>query len=270
MKTLQEHIIEETGVTPTINPAQEVAERVFFLKEYLIDSNKDGYVLGISGGQDSTLVGKLCQMAVEELRNEGYSNKKFLAIRLPYGIQKDEDDAQTALGFIDPDETIDFNIKPMVDSFAETFNGLGEKLEDYHKGNVKARARMIAQYAYAGSQNMLVAGADHPGEYILGFFSLGGDGQSDILPLGGLSKRQGAEILEFLEIPKTISGKVPTADLLDENPGQTDETELGIAYSDIDDYLEGKSVSSESMKAIEDRYLKTAFKRNPPVNFIRA
>jgi NAD+ synthase len=130
---------------------------------------------------------------------------------------------------------------------------------------VKARSRMIAQYAIAGQNRMLVVGTDHAAEAITGFFTKFGDGGADILPLSGLSKRQGRALLEHLGAPERLYLKAPTADLLDENPGQTDEANLGLSYTDIDDYLEGHDVSDAVADALETRYLATEHKRAAPI-----
>lgn len=267
--TSQKSIIRDLGVFPIINPAQEVKARVAFLKEGIRQSNKKGLVLGISGGQDSTLAGRLAQIAVTELRQEGYYEASFLAIRLPYGTQADESDAQMALDFIAPDVSIVFNIKDTVDAFASTYDAVEEgiTLSDYDKGNVKARVRMTTQYAYASAWGMLVVGTDHAAEAVSGFFTKFGDGGADILPLSGLNKRQGKELLKYLDAPKRLYEKAPTADLLDAKPGQEDETELGVTYAVLDDFLEGKEVDEATYKLIVDRYIATAHKRQQPYAF---
>ncbi|MCG3056000.1 NAD(+) synthase, partial [Escherichia coli] len=107
------------------------------------------FVLGISGGQDSTLTGKLAQMAIEELNEEaGEETYQFIAVRLPYGVQADEQDCQDALAFIQPSRSVAVNIKPAVDAMiAAVEEATGEIVSDFNKGNVKARERMIAQYS---------------------------------------------------------------------------------------------------------------------------
>lgn len=266
---IQKEIIERLGTKPVIDPQQEIRERIDFLKAYVTNANRKGFVLGISGGQDSSLAGRLCQLAVEELRSEGYE-AKFLALRLPYGVQKDEADAQLALEFIQPDESFEFNIKDTVDAFANTFNAIPGKgtLKDYDKGNVKARVRMIAQYAYAGDRELIVPGSGHASEYVYGFETKHGDAAVDLIPLSGLTKGQGKEILKALKAPARLYEKAPTADLLDNAPGQEDESELGITYKDTDAFLEGKVVPKEVEEKIIGRYLASAHKRNGAVEFI--
>ncbi|MDQ0156681.1 ammonia-dependent NAD(+) synthetase [Robertmurraya andreesenii] len=264
---LQEQIISELFVKPSINPKEEIRKRVDFLKEYARKTKAKGYVLGISGGQDSTLAGRLAQIAVEELRAEGYE-AKFIAVRLPYGTQKDEEDAKKALKFIQADESYIFNVKEAVDAVKREYDHVmdGEELRDYHKGNVKARMRMIAQYAIGGMHNLLVIGTDHAAEAVTGFYTKYGDGGADVVPLTGLTKRQGKALLKELNAEESLYLKVPTADLLDQAPGQADETELGITYDELDDYLEGKKVSPEIAEKIEKRYLVSKHKRHVPAS----
>ena len=266
MTPLQARIIYDLNVQPTIDPAEQVRLRIDFLKAYLRATATTGLVLGISGGQDSSLAGRLCQLAVEELRAEGY-NASFSAVRLPYNVQADEEDAQLALSFIKADHAVTYNIRRAVDGFeAEYADATGAEMLDFTKGNVKARARMIAQYALAGQGNLLVVGTDHAAEAVNGFFTKFGDGGADILPLTGLTKRQGRALLEHLEAPERLYLKLPTADLLDDTPGQTDEANLGLSYTQIDDYLEGKDVPEEVAVKIETRYINTRHKRTVPVS----
>lgn len=264
--SIQQQIINDLHVKPSIDPKEEIKNRIAFLKEYLLTSKTKGFVLGISGGQDSTLAGKLCQMAVEELRNEGHE-ASFIAVRLPYGIQKDEDDARAALSFIAPDRALTFDIATTVDAFVSQYKqATGEEISDFNKGNVKARERMIAQYAVGGMHNLLVVGTDHAAEAVTGFFTKYGDGGADVLPLTGLTKRQGRALLKELGAEERLYLKIPTADLLDNTPQQADETELGISYDVLDDYLEGKQISQEDADKIEKRYLITQHKRQVPAS----
>lgn len=266
MRALQATIIDELNVRPEIDPAEEVASRVAFLQDYLRASRAKGFVLGISGGQDSSLAGRLCQLAVEGLRAEGVP-AAFLAARLPYAVQRDEDDAQLALEFVRPDERIVFNIARGVDGIDDEYaDALGVELSDFGKGNVKARLRMVAQYALAGERGMLVVGTDHAAEAITGFFTKFGDGGADLLPLSGLTKRQGRAMLEHLGAPERLYLKVPTADLLDDDPGQSDEANLGLSYRDLDAYLEGREVDEAVAEKIEARFLQTRHKRALPVS----
>ena len=262
---MQEQIMKDLGVNPNIEPKEELRKRIDFLKSYLLKTKAKGFVLGISGGQDSSLAGRLAQLAVEELRKEG-TEAVFTAVRLPYGVQQDEEDAKRALKFIKADREMVFNVKEPVDAIQSEFNRstTTEPLSDYQKGNIKARMRMIAQYAIGGMEGLLVIGTDHAAEAVTGFYTKYGDGGADILPLSGLTKRQGKALLKELGADELIYLKVPTADLLDQTPGQADETELGITYDELDDYLEGKPVSDEIAEKVEARYKLTEHKRRLP------
>jgi NAD+ synthase len=262
----QREIIAALHVKPEIDPAEEVALRIQFLKDYVTNSPCDGLVLSISGGQDSALAGRLCQMAVEQLRERGAKDYRFIALRLPYGRQLDEEDAVRALRFVAPDQIYTVNIQSAVDSAVAAFEeATGLLMTDYNKGNQKAQQRMTVHYRVAGQFNLLVVGTDHAAEAVAGFFTKYGDGGVDITPLTGLTKGQGRSVLQYLGADVRLYTKAPTADLLDVNPGQLDEDELGIGYAVIDAYLEGKEVSPEDARRIEARYDATEHKRQSPV-----
>ncbi|OIR46291.1 ammonia-dependent NAD(+) synthetase [Corynebacterium sp. NML130628] len=256
----QQEIIDTLGVHPSIDPAREIERRVAFLCDYARSASSAGFVLGISGGQDSTLAGRLAQLAVERLRASGV-DAHFLAVRLPHGTQADEDDAQLALRFIEPDETVSVDIAPATTALADA---LGMPLSDFNKGNVKARLRMVAQYALAGERNLLVIGTDHAAENVTGFFTKFGDGAADLTPLAGLNKRQGAALLRELGADPRLWEKVPTADLEEDRPALPDEEALGVTYQHIDDYLEGKPVPSAAAERIEHLWRVGQHKRHLP------
>lgn len=268
MSELQRRIIRETGVKPEIDPEAEAQARVGFLVEYLKTTGAQGLVLGISGGVDSTLAGRLCQLAVEQIRADG-GKATFVAVRLPYLVQQDEDDARAAVDFIAPDERITFGIGTAVDAIAEEYLAAsGTPLSDFTKGNVKARQRMVAQYAIAGDRGLLVVGTDQAAENVTGFFTKYGDGGADVLPLFGLDKRQVRAVARHLGADRRLWEKVPTADLLDGSPGQADEAELGLRYEEIDDYLEGRTVPPQVAERIEAIYLRTRHKRTQPASIL--
>ncbi|WP_304502593.1 ammonia-dependent NAD(+) synthetase [Brevibacillus daliensis] len=264
---LQKQIMEELHARPKIDPNEEITNRVTFLKEYLVATGANGYVLGISGGQDSSLAGRLAQLAVEDLRAETGTPYQFIAVRLPYGVQLDEEDAQAALDFIKPDKTLTVNVKPAVDASLQAFEeATGEKLADFYKGNCKARERMKAQYDIGAHYKLLVIGTDHAAEAVTGFYTKHGDGGVDLVPLTGLSKRQGKALLKELGAEERIYMKVPTADLEDNKPLLPDEAALGMTYEQLDSYLEGEEVPQEIADKIDKRYLLTRHKRHLPVS----
>ncbi|ASY79299.1 MULTISPECIES: ammonia-dependent NAD(+) synthetase [Pectobacterium] len=265
--SLQNDIITALGVKSSIEPAQEIRVSVDFLKNYLnAHPFVTSLVLGISGGQDSTLTGKLCQTAITELRNEtGNSRYQFIAVRLPYGVQADEADCQDAIAFIQPDRVLTVNIKPAIEASEATLRAIGVELSDFVKGNEKARERMKAQYSIAGMNAGLVVGTDHAAEAVTGFFTKYGDGGTDINPIFRLNKRQGKALLRELGCPSHLYTKAPTADLEEDRPSLPDEVALGVTYEKIDDYLEGKQIEANDAAIIENWYRKTEHKRRPPI-----
>ena len=267
MRPIQAQIIKDLKVKAQINPEEEVSQTIEYLKTYLYKHNFiKTWVLGISGGQDSTLVGKLAQMTMDEMRKEtGDSSYQFIALRLPYGIQRDEKDAQKALEYIQPDRIITINIKEAADKMAQAIENAGLLITDFNKGNIKARQRMIAQYAVAGQMQGAVLGTDHAAESITGFFTKYGDGSADLMPIWRLNKRQGRQLLKYLDAPEELYLKVPIADLEDDQPMQPDEVALGVTYEAIDDYLEGKTLDSVIAEKIEAMYQKTEHKRRLPI-----
>lgn len=267
MSKLQQKIIEEMKVQPKINPREEIERTITFLKDYMKKhSFLNGFVLGISGGQDSTLAGKMAQMAVDQLNEEDGSDKYgFYALRLPYGKQFDEHDAQDALEFINPTKTYTINIKEAVDASDRALEQANIELTDFAKGNEKARERMKAQYSVAAMHNAVVLGTDHAAEAITGFYTKHGDGAADLVPLFRLNKRQGKEMLKELGSPEHLYNKVPTADLEEDKPAIPDEVALGMTYDMIDDYLEGKEIPDEAREKLEGYYLKTQHKRKLPI-----
>lgn len=275
--TCQE-IRQEMKVIPNIDPAFEAERRVSFIQTKLKKSGCTTLVLGISGGIDSTTCGRLAQLAIEQLnQNDNGKQYRFIAVRLPYSIQSDEDEAQLALNFIQPTESLTVNIKPGADGIhEETLSALktaslknssilppsGAAI-DFTKGNTKARTRMAVQYEIAGLLGGLVIGTDHSAENITGFFTKWGDGACDLAPLFGLNKRQVRKLAKFLGAPQVLVEKTPTADLECLTPQKSDEHALGLTYDELDDFLEGTDVSEDTIARIVNIYQKTQHKRSP-------
>ncbi|QEN88896.1 ammonia-dependent NAD(+) synthetase [Labrys sp. KNU-23] len=256
-------------VPEAFDPAAEAERRIAFLADYLKASGGRAYVLGISGGVDSLTAGLLAQAAVERLRTEGYQ-AQFLAMRLPYGVQADEKDAQHSLATIKADRVVTVNIKPAADAMmAELTREAGDLIEgaraDFHHGNIKARQRMIAQFGLAGAVRGIVIGTDHAAEAVMGFYTKFGDGAADILPLAGLNKRRVRALAAHLGAPRELVFKVPTADLETNVPLKPDEDAYGVTYDEIDDFLEGKAIAEASHQRILSTYRASAHKRALPV-----
>lgn len=266
----QERIARELGIDRQLvrgGEALEIARRVDFIQQVLRESGCTTLVLGISGGVDSLTAGRLCQLAVEQLRGAG-QEAQFIAMRLPYKSQADESDAQASLDFIRPDSVSTCNIADSVDGMMNQLQIEGLQpsaaLTDFAKGNVKARARMIAQYAVANFSNGLVVGTDHGAEALMGFFTKYGDGACDLAPLSGLTKTQVRLLADALGAPGQLVHKAPTADLEELAPGKLDETAYGCSYEEIDAYLMGEPVTDAVRHLIERAYLRTAHKRALP------
>lgn len=265
--TLQQQIIQELRVNPTIDVQEEIRKSIDFLKEYARRySFVKGFVLGISGGQDSTLTGKLAQLAVDELNEESEeATYSFYAIRLPYGVQADEKDCQDAIDYIKPTKALTVNIKGAVDASVRALADAGVQISDFVKGNEKARERMKAQYAIAAMNNAVVLGTDHAAEAITGFYTKFGDGGADLMPIFRLNKRQGRQLLAALDCPEHLYLKTPTADLEENRPSLPDEQALGVTYDQIDDYLEGKTIPEEARVTLEGYYVRSQHKRHMPI-----
>ena len=267
----QKFIVAEMKVLPEIDVDFEIRRRVEFIKIVLLDSGLNHLVLGISGGIDSCTCGRLAQLAVNELNEAGQGGEyRFVAVRLPYASQADEEDAQAALRFIEPSADVCVDVKAGSDAIHETtVNALRERnlasqseaALDFAKGNVKARMRMVAQYEIAGLLGGLVIGTDHSAENVTGFYTKHGDGACDLVPLFGLSKRQVRMLGAKLGAPEKLVGKTPTADLESLNPAKPDEEALGLSYDQIDDFLEGKAIDPEASEKIINIYRRTEHKR---------
>ncbi|MDR5798053.1 ammonia-dependent NAD(+) synthetase [Caballeronia sp. LZ008] len=265
----QAHVIQTLGVSRDFDFDHEREKRIAFLSDYLSSQGLRTYVLGISGGVDSSTAGRLAQLSVERLRARGYE-ARFVAVRLPYGVQRDEQDARLALEFIGPDETLAVNVKQPSDEMLLALEEGGAQYadhfdEDFVLGNIKARQRMIAQYAIAGARRGVVIGTDHAAESLMGFFTKFGDGGADVLPLSGLTKRRVRALARSMGADERLVMKVPTADLESLTPQRPDEDSYGISYENIDDFLEGKEVSDDILTTINRFYTATQHKRSLPV-----
>ncbi|PKH00481.1 ammonia-dependent NAD(+) synthetase [Paraglaciecola sp. MB-3u-78] len=265
-------VIEQMRVLPKIDVHYEVERRVNFIKSQLISSGMTVLVLGISGGVDSCTLGKLSQLAVNQLNQEYQKHYQFIAVRLPYNVQADEADAQASIDFIQPSQHIAVNVQPGADAIDQqtrlALDAVGlltgsESKCDFVKGNVKARTRMVTQYQVAGLLDGLVLGTDHSAENITGFYTKYGDGACDLAPLFGLNKRQVRQVAEFLGAPQNIIYKAPTADLETLAPQKSDEQALGMSYDQIDDFLEGKVVADNIAEKLVAIFEKTQHKRVP-------
>ena len=269
-KQHQQQIIAELGVQPIIQAVPELHRRIDFIKQYLRQSGGRSLVIGISGGIDSLLVGCMAQQAVEQLRAEDYE-AQFIALRLPYGVQSDAEDADAAMRHIQPDRSLSINIQPATDAVLHALRQAGQSFSsasqrDFVMGNVKARQRMLTCYAVAAAESGLVMGSDHAAEVLMGYFTKYGDGAADLMPLAGLTKSQVRELAVQCDVPSYLVEKVPTADLESLSPLLPDEVSFGLSYTEIDAFLCGKAVSAEAFMIIWDHYRRGEHKRNLPAS----
>lgn len=266
----QAEIIKQLQIANPFEELTEIRRRTDFIAAQLMDSGMNSLVLGISGGIDSLTAGFLARAAVDICRRKNHQ-ADFIAVRLPYGVQKDEEDALQCLNLIKSDKEFIIDIKDASDATLASLkaNGIGFnslETEDFVLGNIKARQRMIVQYAIANNARGLVIGTDHAAEAVMGFFTKYGDGGADITPLTGLLKRQVRAIAKAFGAPDRLIAKVPTADLESLSPLKPDETVYGISYEEIDDFLEGKQVSEHAYNIIVTHFSKTAHKRGLPAH----
>ena len=198
-----------------------------WIKDYRKKSNSNVVVLGMSGGVDCSTVAALC------IKN----NINVHLILLPYG-----DDFKNSKSYQDAMELINkfnikyeiFDIKPAVDSLLIKNTNKEENLLRLARSNIRPRVRMTYLYQYAQLNNLLVIGTGNLSERTVGYFTKWGDGASDLNPMGMITKKEVYIMAKNLGVPDCIINKKPSADLWE---GQTDEDELGIKYSQIDEYI---------------------------------
>lgn len=275
-ENVKREILQENGVCVTkyFNAEEAVKKRIQYLKDFLKKTGRKAFVLGVSGGVDSTTAGRIAQLACEELRAEGYP-AQFVAVRLPAGIQFDEKDAQDAVKFINADKILTVNIGEAatllsvqgVQEFKSAGGVITEAQADFNKGNLKARLRMTVQYQIAAMYEGVVLGTDHNAEYVTAFYTRFGDEACDVTVLGGVNKRQIRLMAKFMGAPKNLWEKAPTADLEELNPGKLDDVGFGFSYECLDDFLEGLPVPTDIEEKIVNLYERTRFKRNPTPGF---
>ncbi|UCG54962.1 MAG: NAD(+) synthase [Dehalococcoidia bacterium] len=233
---------------------QQLADKLtLWIKESVTTAGLKGVVFGISGGLDSSVVAVLCHRAFSE---------NILGLLMPcHSCQEDEQYALTvARKFSIPTRAI--ILDDIYDALLAklTFNE-NQLINQTTRGNLKARLRMLTLYFHANQLQYLVVGSGNRSELAVGYFTKHGDGSVDILPLGNLVKRQVKELAEFLEIPKEIIDKPPSAGLW---AGQTDQDELGLSYNQLDAYLTGGKVSSTVKYKIEEMVTSNNHKQKPP------
>lgn len=229
------------------NYEKKIETIVNFIKKYLEESKAKGIVFGISGGIDSALVGAIASK---------YFKDNHLALTMNINnSQKDVSDARLVISHFNLNHT-DVDLENVYKEFCKVVPNVEIGL-----GNLKARIRMSVLYSYGVKHNYLVVGTSNADEFITGYFTKYGDSGSDIMPLVNLTKNSVYECAKLLNVPNEIIIKKPTAGLFE---NQTDENDLKVSYSTIDNYLEGKVIDQKDKERIE--YLKSIseHKRNFP------
>ena len=232
-----------------------------FVSDYLEKTHLNHYVLGLSGGVDSSLVAAICKNAV--------GKDKFTGIMIP--IDSLEADLKDAIELAN-DLDINYLVVDGSESYHELikqYEKLGIELDRGTKANIKARLRMTILYAYAQKMNGLVIGTDNADERYTGYFTKYGDGGVDLLPIAYLLKNEVVQACKLYGIKDRLAERTPSAGLFE---GQTDENEMGVKYIDIDKYLLGGEIDSKSKERIEHLHRISEHKREPipmPMEFIR-
>lgn len=223
---------------------------VQWLKDELNKTKTKGFVLGISGGLDSSVCAALIKKATEECLG--------LILPIESNVQDLDDAAEVAS---------QINLKTQYIDLTPIYRNLIKFLPDNNQvalGNIKARLRMVFIYYYANLNNYLVCGTGNKTEISLGYFTKYGDGACDILPLGDLYKFEVREIARVLGIPEQIIKKVPSAGLWQ---GQTDEGEIGFSYDVMDKTLqeiEKNQIKGDVAKKLKFRIEQSEHKRKLP------
>ncbi|MCQ2087205.1 MAG: NAD(+) synthase [Bacilli bacterium] len=232
---------------------QYIDEIVSFLKGYISDKPFiKGYVLGVSGGVDSSLAAVLVKKAV------GKENMMGILMPIDSNIKDLEDGIELCKSMDVPYKVVDAT--ETFKLFKSTIETASGELDRSTLGNLKARMRMSVLYAYAQKHGYLVVGTDNADEKYTGYFTKYGDGAADILPIAHLLKGEVVKACKILGVPTKLAERVPTAGLFE---GQTDETEMGVTYAELDAYLLGKEVSEDAKAKIERLHKVSEHKRIP-------
>lgn len=244
----------------------EYAEKIAgFIKETVKNTHANGVVFGMSGGIDCSLVTALCHKA----------GVKTLLVMMPYGDSmnrtKDVNHAMELIEkfdieytTVDITKTVDMLEQTLSDSAVTSKDGKIE-FKDLALSNIRPRVRMTTLYSIGQSLGYLVGGTGNLSERTVGYSTKWGDGGHDFNPIGNLTKTEVRIMARYLGVPDSIITKAPSAGLWE---GQTDEDEMGVKYSEIDDYIitGGKNISKEAYEMIKGKEMRNAHKNfMPPV-----
>lgn len=231
----------------------ELENRVNFIKKVLVDAHAKGIIFGNSGGKDSALVGILCKKACENVigvimpcqskRNYGEDTNDAVALANQFSI-----------------ETITVDLTKTKEAIMESIE-LSSDISDMAGKNIAPRLRMTTLYTIGQTKNYLVAGTGNKSERTMGYFTKWGDGACDFNPIADLTATEIFEFLRYLNAPKNIIEKAPSAGLFD---GQTDEKEMGITYKALDLYIQTGEGDEETITKIKRSNEATEHKRQLP------
>jgi len=228
---------------------EELEKRIAFIRDLVETSGAEGIVYGNSGGKDSALAGILSKMACDNT----------LGVMMPCQSKRNyEEDTVDAI-----EVAKQFDIETITVDLTKLKNKFEKALSDVEVTakaltNVNPRLRMTTLYAIAQSKNMLVCGTGNKSEIYMGYFTKWGDGAFDFNPIGDLTVGETYDFLRFLNAPKSIIEKAPSAALFE---GQTDEKEMGITYKEIDNYILNGTATPEGLKIIERYHNSSIHKR---------
>lgn len=236
---------------------KELDERVAYIKNLIAESHADGIVFGNSGGKDCALVGILCKKACENtvcIQMPCFSKQNF---------GSDMDDALAVAKKFNIEHRT-FDLTPVREA---VLNMMGDEvtLNNNALVNLPPRLRMTTLYTVAAAENRLVAGTGNRSERYMGYFTKHGDGACDFNPISDLTVTEVYEFLRFLDAPKSVIEKAPSAGLFE---GQTDEAEMGISYAKIDEYILTGAAAPEDLEIINRYHSRSEHKRRPTSMFL--
>ena len=238
------------------NYEKEFAQRVQFIKSTVRESGADGIVYGNSGGKDSALVGILCKAACDNT----------VGIIMPCATarnfemdKRDGEEVARAYGI----ETRYADLSAVKSAEKAALAGVTE-LSPAAEANIAPRLRMATLYAVAATENRLVSGTGNRSEGFVGYFTKWGDGACDFNPIADLTVTEIYEFLRDLKAPKCVIEKAPSAGLFD---GQTDESEMGFTYKELDTYLDGGKIDDAVLERIQRMHARSEHKRREILTF---
>lgn len=231
----------------------ELEKRCEYIRRLVENAHAKGVVFGNSGGKDSALVGILSRLALPE-------DYRVLGLIMPceskINFTTDKDDADALAERFG----IEKRVIDLTDAKKEIVKRTGElsTLNSVALNNIAPRLRMTTLYTVGAAENLLVAGTGNRCERFMGYFTKWGDGAFDFNPIADLYVSEVYDFLRYLGCPESIINKAPSAGLFE---GQTDEKEMGVTYDEVERFIKGEEVSSDSREIIERYHARSQHKR---------